>query len=217
MDKPVFYYSEPVHIANFMDKKMIVNYLKTTANMIEKVSRTHSEFGVITVTKNEDYGFLMVDYGLMIRAFQDYVKMACKTFGNPDGEKYAKMIGVDFLTNKDENLAKNGRLFVNLLSYYGVSFMRKNAKSFYSRTLIKNTKTGSFTLVNSIGINLKEFKQMLGTAIYERQIDNVLLESEAKVVATDARINNVLIALEGTAEVAHFWSRDDGLNHKIFE
>ena len=217
MENKVFFYEFPVHITNFINDDYIDNFAKMVATTIEKVAKNHSDFGVVTVAKNEDYGFLMVDYGLVIFSLMEHVKRVCRVEGDPDGEKYAEMIGEDFLTNKDEKLAKNGKFLVELLSYFGISFLRKNSKGFYSRTLIKNLETGNFTLMNSVGFNAKEMMSLIGKSLYERHIQESLDRNNVEVFALYSKINTLLNALEGTVEIAQFWSREDGLNSDIFK
>ncbi|WP_152184686.1 hypothetical protein [Sulfurimonas indica] len=210
-------YKEPMDICDVLNEKYIAGYCNMLTKKAIDIQKKHGPNGPIIFHKNQDYGFLMFDYGFLIYSLIEYVKGIKKaSMKIEEGEDIAKLIERDFLRNDDEKLARNGKFFVNILSYHGLSFLSKSNKNFYNRILLKDKKSNKITLLNSVSINSEPLEKIIGKKAYEERISLILNSSDIEVIGYDRQVTSTLKAIEGTVEIHQFWSKSDGLNEGIF-
>ena len=209
-------YDGPLDIVNFLDEKNIVGYCNYLTKQMLEINRKFENDGLTVLHKNEDYGFLLVDYGFLISSLMGYAEGLLKATGKKElGVEIASKIERDFLYDEDKKLARNGRFFVDILMYYGLSFINKNNKSFYSRMLLKDKKSGVSTLLNSISINSKALENIIGKNYYDNRISSILETKDVELIAYDRQIKTAIKAIGNDVKVHNYWSRDNGLNKSI--
>ena len=203
-------YDGPLDIVNFLDEKNIVGYCNFLSKRLYEVDKKFQNDGLTVIHKNEDYGFL-------ISALIGYASGLLAATGKRElGVEIASKIERDFLYDDDKDLAKKGRFFVDILKYYGLSFINKSNKSFYTRVLLKDKKSGVLTLINSVSINSSALENIIGKRVYQDRISSIIEDKDIKVIGYDRQIKTALNLMDDEVKIHRFWSREDGLTEAIF-
>ncbi len=183
------YKKSPLTISALFDEQGVSDFLTILAKAVKISAEKNSEFGFISIAKNEKYDYFYIDYGTLCFALERHAENFLNNAGvdKIDKEIFVNKIGTDFALQSDikdkDELLRNSLFFISLLEYYGVAFKNKNRYA-YSRTLFKNEQTGTYTIMNAVGINAKDLEIIVGKHMFYEYFVATHSLFDHKVVAT---------------------------------